>query len=48
MKELDETSGKSHNATAISNLSDKDFKATVIKMFTALERKMDEYGENFN
>lgn len=32
----------------ISNLPDKGFKIMVIKTFTGLERRMDEYSENFN
>jgi len=32
----------------IYNLPDKEFKVMVIKMFTELERRMDELSENFN
>ena len=32
----------------ISNLPDKEFKVTVIKMFTKLRRRMNEYSVNFN
>lgn len=32
----------------ISNLSDKEFKVTVIEMLRKLERRMDKYSENFN
>ena len=35
------------NGTKISNLPDKDFKITVIKLFTELRRRMDEHSENF-
>lgn len=38
---------KNLNETEISNLPDKEFKVTVIKMLTELSR-MDELSENFN
>ena len=36
------------NEKVISNLHDKEFKVIVIKMFTDLQRRMDEYSKNFN
>ena len=33
---------------AISNLPDKEFKGTVIKMLTKLRREMEEHNENFS
>lgn len=36
------------NKTEISNVPDKEFKVTVIKMLFELRRVMDEYSENFN
>ena len=32
----------------ISNLSDKEFKVTIIKMLNKLWRRVDEHSENFN
>ena len=32
----------------VSNLSDKEFKIIVIKMFNKLQRRMEEHTENFN
>ena len=48
MKEQDKTSEKELNEVEISNLPDKEFKVTIIKMFTELRRWMDEHSENFN
>ena len=48
MKEQDKTSEKELNEVEISNLPDKEFKVTIIKMFTELRRRMDEHSENFN
>ena len=39
---------KTPNETEISNLSDKEFKETVIRMLTKLGRRMEEFSENFN
>ena len=48
MKKQDKTSEKELNEVEISNLPDKEFKVTIIKMFTELRRRMDEHSENFN
>ena len=42
------TSQKILKETEISNLPNKEFKLTVIKMPTELGRQMDEKSENFN
>ena len=47
-KEQDKTSEKDFNETKISNLPDKEFKITVIKILTVFGRRMNEYSQNFN
>ena len=47
-KEQGKTSEKELNEVEISNLPDKEFKVTIIKMFTELRRRMDEHSENVN
>ena len=37
-----------NNETEIKNLSDKEFKALVIKMLRELGNRIDEYSENYN
>ena len=46
MKEQNNTPGKELNKMEKSNLSDPEFKTLVIKMFSELERSIDELSEN--
>lgn len=49
MKEQDKNlRRKKKNKTEISNLPDKEFKVTVIKLLAELRRTMEEHSENFN
>ena len=45
-KEQEKSSEKELNKT--DNLPDKEYKLTVIRMFTELERRIDEHSENYN
>ena len=47
MKEQDKTSEKELNKEEVSNLSNKEFKVIIIKMFNKLRRRMGEHSENF-
>ena len=47
-KKQDNTSEKELNEMEISNLSDNEFKAMIIKMHTKLRRIMEGHSENFN
>ena len=47
-REQDKNLRKRTKRMEISNTSDQEFKVMVIKMLTALGRRMDEYGHNFN
>ena len=46
MKEQDKTSEKELNKMEISNVSDKEFKVTIIKVLNELRRRIDEHSEN--
>lgn len=48
VKKQDKTSEKDFNEIEKSNISDEEFKLTVIKMFTELRRRPDEHSENIN
>ena len=48
MKEQDKTSGRDPNEMEISNLPDKEFKITFIKMPTKLGRRRHVHRKNFN
>ena len=47
-KKQDKTSDEKPNEVEISNLPDKEFKAMIIKILIELERRVDEYHENFS
>ena len=47
-KKQDKTSDEKPNEVEISNLPDKEFKAMIIKILIELERRVDEYYENFS
>ena len=47
IKEQNKTSQKELNGMEISNFLDKELKVMLIKMFTGLERRMDELSEDF-
>ena len=47
-KEQGKTSEKELNKLEISNLPNKEFKITIIRMLNELRRKMDEQNENLN
>lgn len=47
-KKQDKISDKKPNEVEISNLPDKEVKAMIIKIVTELERRVDEYYENFS
>ena len=48
MKEQEKTPEKTTNETEINNLPDKEFKALVIRMLTALGKRKDKHCEYFN
>lgn len=47
-KKQDKISDEKPNEVEISNLPDKEFKAMIIKILIELERRVDEYYENFS
>ena len=47
-KEQNKTLEKMPNETEISTLSDKEFKAMVIKMLTEFRKRIEEHSENFH
>ena len=47
-KKQDKTPEEDQSEVEISNLSDKEFKVMVIKMFNELGRRMDEHRDKFN
>lgn len=44
----DKSSEKELNKVEISNLPRKEFKVTILKIFTELGKRMDEHSKNFN
>jgi len=48
MREQNKTSEKELNTIHISNLPNKEFKVTVIRMLIKLKRRKDKYSETFN
>lgn len=44
----DKSSEKELNEVEISNLPRKEFKVTILKIFTELGKRMDEHSKNFN
>lgn len=47
-KKQDKISDEKPNEVEISSLPDKEFKAMIIKILIELERRVDEYYENFS
>ena len=48
MKEQNKTPGENPNEMDVSNIPDKEFKATVITMLSKLSRRMEQHSVNFN
>ena len=48
MREQDKTTAKEPNETEISNMRDKQLQVMVIKIFTGLEKRVEELRETFN
>ena len=48
MKEQNKTPGENPNEMDVSNIPDKEFKATVLTMLSKLSRIMEQHSVNFN
>ena len=48
MKEQNKTPGENPNEMDVSNIPDKEFKATVLTMLSKLSRRMEQHSVNFN
>ena len=48
MKEQDKAMARDLNETNISNMLDREFKAMIIRILTALEKRMEDMSENLN
>ena len=48
MNEQNKTPGENPNEMDVSNIPDKEFKATVLKMLSKLSRRMEQHSVNFN
>ena len=48
MNEQNKTPGENPNEMNVSNIPDKEFKATVLKMLSKLSRRMEQHNVNFN
>jgi len=48
MNEQNKTPGENPNEMDVSNIPDKEFKATVLKMLSKLSRRMEQHSVNLN
>ena len=48
MKEQNKTPGENPNEMDVSNIPDKEFKATVLTMLSKPSRRMEQHSVNFN
>ena len=48
MKEQNKTPGENPNEMDVSNIPDKEFKATALTMLSKLSRRMEQHSVNFN
>ena len=48
MKEKDKITARDLNEMQISNIPDREFKVTIIKILTGFEKKVEEFSETLN